>query len=50
METAFLNWLVADLVIFGFHGQNWMLAVILFVLFYLCVATFVRRRHEGRPD
>lgn len=50
METPFLNWLVADLVIFGFHGQNWMLAVILFVLFYLCVAIFVRRRHEERPD
>jgi hypothetical protein len=50
MQTAFLNWLVADLPIFGFHAQNWMLVLIMFGLFYLCAVLFLRPRREKRSN
>lgn len=47
METEFLNWLVADVPVFGFKTQNWMLALIGLSLFYLCVTLALRGNDKG---
>jgi len=50
MATAFLNWLVADLPIFGLHAQNWMPVLIAFGAFYLCAVLFLQSDREKRRN
>ena len=47
METTFLNWLVADVLVLGLRAQNWMLLIALFFVLYGCVHLLKRERRHG---
>jgi hypothetical protein len=47
METAFLDWLVADVPLFGLRAQNWMVMIAVFVVFYGFACVLKRERRHG---
>jgi len=47
LETELLNWLVADLPVFGWEAQNWMLLVALLFVFYICAYWLSAPKRRG---
>jgi hypothetical protein len=47
MQGTILNWLVADVPVFGLQAQNWMVLFALFVALYAGVSLLTRERKHS---